>query len=55
MYTSIEEGFMRTRIPVKEACLTGEPVARSQARRNHIIFLSETETNDSISQRSTTE
>lgn len=33
MYTSVEEGFMRTRIPVKEACLTGEPVARSQARR----------------------
>ena len=24
---------MRTRIPVKEACITGEPVARSQARR----------------------
>lgn len=33
MYTSVEEGFIRTRIPVKEACLTGEPVARSQARR----------------------
>lgn len=33
MYTDIEEGFIRTRIPVKEACLTGEPVARSQARR----------------------
>lgn len=33
MYTSVEEGFVRTRIPVKEACLTGEPVARSQARR----------------------
>ena len=33
MYTSVEEGFMRTRIPVKEAYLTGEPVARSQARR----------------------
>ena len=24
---------MTTRIPVKEACITGEPVARSQARR----------------------
>lgn len=33
MYTDIEEGFIRTSIPVKEACLTGEPVARSQARR----------------------
>lgn len=33
MYTNVEEGFIRTRIPVKEACLTGEPVARSQARR----------------------
>lgn len=33
MYTSVEEGFVRTRIPVKEACLSGEPVARSQARR----------------------
>lgn len=33
MYTSIEEGFVRTKIPVKEACLAGEPVARSQARR----------------------
>ncbi len=33
MYTDIDEGFIRTRIPVKEACLSGEPVARSQARR----------------------
>lgn len=33
MYTDIEQGFIRTRIPVKEACLSGEPVARSQARR----------------------
>lgn len=32
-YTNVEEGFIRTRIPIKEACLTGEPVARSQARR----------------------
>lgn len=32
-YTSEEEGFVRTRIPVKEASLTGEPVARSQVRR----------------------
>lgn len=33
MYTNIEEGFIKTRIPVKEACINGEPVARSQARR----------------------
>lgn len=33
MFADIEEGFIRTKIPVKEACLTGEPVARSQARR----------------------
>ena len=32
-YADVDEGFMRTRIPVKEACITGEPVARSQARR----------------------
>ena len=32
-YADADEGFMRTRIPVKEACITGEPVARSQARR----------------------
>ena len=33
MYTDIDEGFIRTSIAVKEACLSGEPVARSQARR----------------------
>ena len=33
MYTDIDEGFMKTKIPVKEACISGEPVARSQARR----------------------
>ncbi len=33
MYTDMEEGFIRTKIPIKETCLTGEPVARSQARR----------------------
>lgn len=32
-YADVDEGFVRTRIPVKEACVTGEPVARSQARR----------------------
>lgn len=33
MYTDIDEGFIKTRIPIKEACISGEPVARSQARR----------------------
>ena len=33
MYTDIDEGFIKTQIPVKEACISGEPVARSQARR----------------------
>lgn len=33
MYTNIEEGFIKTKIPVKESCINGEPVARSQARR----------------------
>lgn len=33
MYIDIENGFIKTHIPVKEACITGEPVARSQARR----------------------
>ena len=32
-YADREEGFIRTEIPVTEACITGEPVARSQARR----------------------
>ena len=33
MYAPIEEGFVKTVIPVKETCLYGEPIARSQARR----------------------
>lgn len=33
MFTDIEEGLIKTYIPVKEACINGEPVARSQARR----------------------
>lgn len=33
MYADEEEGFVRTMIPVKDACVSGEPVARSQARR----------------------
>lgn len=33
MYTDVEEGLIKTNIPVKEVCLNGEPVARSQARR----------------------
>ena len=31
MYADVDEGFIRTKIPVKEACISGEPVARSQA------------------------
>lgn len=33
LYTDIEQGFIKTSIPVKTACINGEPVARSQARR----------------------
>ena len=33
MYAPIEEGFVRTYIPLKEVCPYGEPIARSQARR----------------------
>lgn len=33
LYADIDEGFVKTRIPIKEACINGEPVARSQARR----------------------
>ena len=33
MYADIDEGLIKTRIPVREACVSGEPVARSQARR----------------------
>lgn len=33
LYADIDKGVIRTRIPVREACVTGNPVARSQARR----------------------
>lgn len=33
LYTDIEQGFIKTSIPVKAVCINGEPVARSQARR----------------------
>ncbi len=33
MFAPIEEGFVRTRIPLAEVCPYAEPVARSQARR----------------------
>ena len=33
MYAPIEEGFVRTCIPIKEVCPYGQPIARSQARR----------------------
>ena len=33
MFAPMEEGFVRTRIPIKEVCPYGEPIARSQARR----------------------
>lgn len=33
MYTDMEQGFIKTSIPVKAACINGEPVARSQAKR----------------------
>ena len=32
-YSTIDEGFIRTELPVLEACQGNEPVARSQARR----------------------
>ena len=32
-YSSIDDGFTKTRIPVFEACMDCDPVARSQARR----------------------
>ena len=32
-YSNADEGFFRTRIPIFEACLDRDPVARSQARR----------------------
>ena len=33
MFAPIEEGFVRTRIPLAEVCPFAEPIARSQARR----------------------
>lgn len=33
MYAPIDEGFIKTYIPLKEVCPYGEPIARSQARR----------------------
>jgi anti-sigma regulatory factor (Ser/Thr protein kinase) len=33
MYADVDEGLIRTRIPVWEVCLERDPVARSQARR----------------------
>lgn len=33
MYSTIDEGFVKTRIPIKEVCQEGEPIARSQARK----------------------
>lgn len=33
MYAPDEEGFVKTRIPIKEVCQEGEPMARSQARK----------------------
>lgn len=33
MFAPIDEGFVKTRIPLKEVCPYGEPIARSQARR----------------------
>lgn len=33
MYAPMEDGFVKTYIPLKEICLYGEPIAHSQARR----------------------
>lgn len=33
MFAPIEEGFVKTRIPIKEVCTGGQPMARSQARK----------------------
>ncbi len=33
MYAPIDEGFVKTRIPIKEVCTGGQPMARSQARK----------------------
>lgn len=36
MYAPVDEGFVKTVIPIREVCPYGEPIARSQARR--ILF-----------------
>ena len=33
MYSTIDDGFVKTRIPIKEVCREGEPISRSQARK----------------------
>lgn len=33
MYSTVDEGFVKTRIPIKDVCREGEPIARSQARK----------------------
>lgn len=33
MFATPDEGFIKTRIPIKDVCQSGEPIARSQARR----------------------
>jgi len=33
MYSTMDDGFVKTRIPIKDVCREGEPIARSQARK----------------------
>ena len=33
MYSTTDEGFVKTNIPIKEVCQEGEPISRSQARK----------------------
>ena len=33
MFAPVDEGFVKTRIPIAEVCPYAEPIARSQARR----------------------
>ena len=33
LFAPVEEGFIKTRIPIKEVCTGGQPMARSQARK----------------------
>ena len=33
MYSTIDDGFVKTLVPIKEVCQEGEPIARSQARK----------------------